>query len=289
MSEGTRLQPLTVDFSSLDSKQKLYLAKLLNDKISQIIWVFCEINKIPVLIKLLTVDSSFSFDELNDWYVNIVDVLERLYKTDVSFKNLAAAPPWKKIKILHGHEEEILNDKTFMTKHEKHCSEIERQWIFIGKPKTALTYQIHVWVESIEQKLSSYRNEIEVLQNKQKQFSLDPDEVLFTIKYDSIRGMLSVNGVLIQKVRIDSVLDKFMSKAQKNPTKRTRIEGSRPNLPKTIGNIKIPKLLKDLFFEGRSKKSCILNLTITRGRLLESGASSGEIQDLLQRYPSQFC
>ena len=162
MSEGTRLQPLTVDFSSLDSKQKLYLAKLLNDKISQIIWVFCEINKIPVLIKLLTADSSFSFDELNDWYVNIVDVLERLYKTDVSFKNLAAAPPWKKIKILHGHEEEILNDKTFMTKHKKHYSEIERRWILAGKPETISTYQIYAWAESIEQKLSSYRNAVEV-------------------------------------------------------------------------------------------------------------------------------
>lgn len=168
MSERTRLQPLTVDFSLLDSNQKLYLAKLLNDEISQIVWVFCEINKIPVLIKLLTVDLSFSFDELDDWYVNIVGILERLYKTDARFKNITVAPPWKKIKILHGHEEEILNDKTFITKHKRHCSEIERQWIFIGKPKIALIYRIHVWVESIEQKLSSYKNEIEVLQNKQK-------------------------------------------------------------------------------------------------------------------------
>lgn len=286
MSERTRLQPPTVDFSSWDSDQKLYLAKLLNDKISQIICIFCEINKISTLIKLLSIGLSFSLDELNDLYVNIVDALERLYKTDMSFKNIAVAPPWKKIKILHGHEEEILNDKIFMTKHKKHCSEVERQWILAGKPKIILTYQMHAWVESIEQKLSSYRNEIEVLQNKQKRYLLDPDEVLFTIKYDGIRGILSINGALIQKVRIDSVLDKFMSKAQNNPTKRTHIEGHNLNLPKTIGNIKMPKLLKDLFFEGRSRNSCILNLTITRGRLLESGASSGEIKDLLQQYPS---
>ena len=285
MSERTRLQPLTIDSSLLDLNQKIYLAKLLNGKISQIIRTFHEINKISIIIKLLSVDLSFSLDELNDLYVNIVDIIERLYEVDVSFKDIVATPIWKRVKILYGYEE-VLDNKTFMVEHKRHCSEIERRWILVGKPEVALTYQMYVWIESTERTLFSYWREIEILQGKEKQFLPNPDEILFAIKYKSMQCELSINNVFIQKVRTDFVLDRFLSKAQKNPAKRTYVEGHGLNLPKAIGNIKMPKLLKDLFFEGRSSNSCVFNPTITRRRLLESGASLGEIEELLRRYPS---
>lgn len=276
-----RLQPLNCNFQSWNFGQKIYLAKILNDKVVQIIQVLVDLEDMSVLLKLLSSLLSSVFDRLNDSYVRLVDQLIRLYETDEILKKITPAAPWKTEKILRS----TMEYKSILTKYEEHAIEVKRQWILANSPRPFLSYQICIWINDINQELHLYKAEIDKICSKEKQLRPNYDKILFTCTYNARKGELLINGAKAHQTQAGSVLDDFLEKAQESPGKTVRVEIHGCNLAKTIGNLKIPKSLNKLFFVARTKKTCIFQPNITARMLLEDGVQLDEVMELTKQYP----